>query len=102
MCATGICFLLCIICDTSRFPTVAPRLPHGCYPAAVSAFPDNTSHAVFDPEEHFTSGRAEDSIRFHKKIHNANFFVKTKKEYHAAAGKSGFHLVKRLVQTRTA
>jgi len=27
---------------------------------------------------------------FHKKIHNVNFFVKKEKEYHAAAGESGF------------
>jgi hypothetical protein len=39
---------------------------------------------------------------FHKKIHFVNFFVKKKKVYHAAAGESGFHRVKRPVWTRTA
>ncbi len=33
----------------------------------------------------------------HKKIHNVNFFVNKLKTYHAAAGESDSHLVKRLV-----
>jgi hypothetical protein len=59
-------------------------------------------YAVTNPAEHFASGRAEDSILFHKKIHCVNFFVKKIKKYHAAAGESGFHLGKRPVQTPTA
>jgi hypothetical protein len=54
MCATGICFLLCIICDTSRFPAVAPLFPHGCYPAAVSAFLNDTRYVVGNQTGRFT------------------------------------------------
>jgi hypothetical protein len=37
------------------------------------------------------------SVFFTKKIHVVNFFVKKKKEYHAAAGESDFYRVNRLV-----
>ncbi len=40
------------------------------------------------------SGRAEDSILFHKKNHIVNFFVKKAKKHHAAAGDSAIHRVK--------
>jgi hypothetical protein len=37
---------------------------------------NNTSCVVTDLAEHFASGRVEDSMLFHKKIPNVNFFVK--------------------------
>jgi hypothetical protein len=52
---------------------------------------------VPNPDAGFASGRAEDYMLFHKKIHSVNFFVKKIKTYHAAAGESGFHRVKRPV-----
>jgi hypothetical protein len=54
-----------------------------------------TSYAVPSPEVDIASGRAEDSRSFSQKTSQRNFFVKKKKTYHAAAGESGFHLVKR-------
>jgi len=51
-------------------------------------------YAVAHPKGNFTSGRAEQTILFHKKIYNVNLFVKKKKQYYAAAGETGFHLVK--------
>jgi hypothetical protein len=46
--------LICIICDTSRFPAVAPLFPHGCYPAAVSAFLNDTRYVVGNQTGRFT------------------------------------------------
>ncbi|MFP4436634.1 MAG: hypothetical protein ACLFVO_05260 [Chloroflexaceae bacterium] len=43
------------------------------------------------------SDRAEEIRSFSQKSSQREFFVKKKKEYHAAAGESGFHLVKHLV-----
>jgi len=62
----------------------------------------NTSCAVIDSKTYFTSGRAEDSCLFHKKIHIVNFFVKKKKKYHAAGGASDFQRAKRPVCMPTA
>ncbi len=41
----------------------------------------------------FASGRAEDSILFHKNLHFVQIFVKKIKQYHAAAGDSAVYLV---------
>jgi hypothetical protein len=46
----------------------------------------NTRYAVTNPEGTFASGRAEDSVLFHKNLHKVQIFVKQLKKYHAAAG----------------
>jgi hypothetical protein len=43
------------------------------------------------------SGRAEDSRSFSQKNSRCEFFVKKKQKYHAAAGDSAVHRVKRSV-----
>jgi len=48
-----------------------------------------SSATFLDPEEHFASGKAENSRSFSQKIHVVNFFVKKKKDDNAAAGESG-------------
>jgi len=62
---------------------------------------NNTSYAVPDLEGHIASGRAEKPDIFTKNS-LYEFFVKKNKPYHAAAGESGFHLMKRLVCMSTA
>jgi hypothetical protein len=56
-----------------------------------------TSYAVSFREENIVSGRAGDSILFHKNLHIVQIFVKKIQKYHAAAGESRFHRVKRPV-----
>ncbi|MFP4441304.1 MAG: hypothetical protein ACLFVO_29075 [Chloroflexaceae bacterium] len=43
------------------------------------------------------AGRVEETQSFFTKMHNVHFCEKRKKAYHAAAGESGFHWVKRPV-----
>jgi hypothetical protein len=43
---------------------------------------------------YFASGRAEEPMLFHKFLHIVQKFAKKIKQYHAAAGESGVHLVK--------
>jgi len=51
---------------------------------------------------HIASGRAEGIRSFSQKNSQRDFFVKKKRVYHAAAGESGFHQVKRPVCMFTA
>jgi len=44
-----------------------------------------------NPKGHVTSGRAEETIFFHKNLHKVQIFVKKRKKYHAAAGESGHY-----------
>jgi hypothetical protein len=44
------------------------------------------TYAVLNGKVFFASGRAEDPILVHKKIHVVNFFVNKKQAYHAAGG----------------
>jgi hypothetical protein len=53
------------------------------------------TYAVTDPEGNFASGRAKLDILFGKMVLSKHHFSKRSKEYHAAAGESGFHLGKR-------
>jgi hypothetical protein len=47
-------------------------------------------YAVTDPEEHFASGRVEDTSSFARNLGSLSpNFVQTKQKYHAAAGESG-------------
>ena len=57
-----------------------------------------TSYAVLYGKAPFASGRAEDSRSFSRTCGSkSHMFVKKIKQYHAAAGESGCHLVKRSV-----
>ncbi len=53
------------------------------------------TYAVTRLEADIASGRVEDPMLVHKKIHVVNFFVNKKKVSHAAAGESGVHRIKR-------
>jgi hypothetical protein len=61
-----------------------------------------TRYAVLNPERHFTAGRAEDSILFHKNLHYVQIFVKKNTKYHAATGETGFRVCHQVTTTRTA
>jgi hypothetical protein len=53
-------------------------------------------HAILRLAVDSASGRAEDSYLFHKKNSHREFFCEKEKiTYHAAAGESGLHWVKR-------
>jgi len=57
-----------------------------------------TCYAVTDLKAYFASGRAEDPIFFYENFsQREKFLVKKNIMYHAAAGESGLHRVKRSV-----
>jgi hypothetical protein len=57
----------------------------------------NWYQAIARSIKDIASGRAEDSMLVTKKIHVVSFFVTRKKAYHAPAGDSAIHRVKRPV-----
>jgi len=55
------------------------------------------------PKSPFASGRVEDPLLVHKNVARCATFLWTRKTtYHAAAGESGFHRIKRSVWATTA
>jgi len=58
---------------------------------------NNTRDAVAHPKGIFAAGRVEWDILFRKMWHQVPHFPEKDKKYHAAAGESGLHLVKRSV-----
>jgi hypothetical protein len=57
----------------------------------------DVDQAISRSVEDSASGRAEDSMLFHKNLHKVQHFCEKEKTHHAAAGDSAVHRVKRPV-----
>jgi len=68
---------------------------NGLFARAPRKSCNSHEYAVTDPAEHFASGRAEEARSYSQKIHCVNLFVNKDQKYHAAAGDSAIHRVKR-------